>query len=119
MPSPVCHALLPAETTVRRGQSLNVLLVMESRAAIAALVRFWGNDGRGWRKLLEEWRDFPAGEHVHLYFNLPADRFTASFWGGGPPEEISLSVGGAPPEAADAVVLIFVEDRCAGTELDT
>ena len=39
MPSPVCHALLPAETTVRRGQSLNVLLVMESRAAIPLFVK--------------------------------------------------------------------------------
>ena len=108
---PVCHAVLPAETTVRRGQSLNVLLVMESPAATAAPVRFWGNDGSGWRKLLEESRDFPAGEHVHLYFNLPAERFTAPFWGGRAPEEVSLFVGDAPPEAADAGVLIFVEDK--------
>ena len=115
MPSPVCHAVLPAETTIRRGQSLHVLLVMESPEATAAPVRFWGNDGSGWRNLLEESRDFPAGEHVHLYFNLPADRFTAPFWGGTAPEEVSLVVGDAPPEAADAGVLIFVEDGFTGT----
>ena len=51
-----CHAILPAESTVHRGQSLNVLLVMESRIAAAAPVRFWGNDGSGWRLLLEEER---------------------------------------------------------------
>ena len=105
-----CHAILPAESTVHRGQSLNVLLVMESRIAAAAPVRFWGNDGSGWRLLLEEEREFPAEEHVHLYFNLPADRFSAPFWGGAAPEELSLAVGETAPETADAGVLLFDED---------
>ena len=112
MPSLICHGSLPAESTVHRCQSLNVLLVMESAEAetVSAPVRFWGNNGSGWRMLLEEKRDFPAGEHVHLYFNLPADRFTASFWDGTAPEELSLAVGETAPGSADAGVLLFIED---------
>ena len=52
-------------------------------------------DGSGWRLLLEEEREFPAEEHVHLYFNLPADRFSAPFWGGAAPEELSFDPSGA------------------------
>ena len=108
--SPIlCHAILPAETTIRWGQSLNVLLVMESREAVTAPVHFWGNDGSGWRELLSQEREFPAGEHVHLYFNIPADWFTAPFWGGTTPEEVSLTVGDSAPAAANAGVLLFVE----------
>ena len=111
MPAPVCCAILPAASALRRGASLNVLLVMESAAACTAPVRFWGNDGSGWRKLLEEMRVFPAEEHVHLYFTLPASCFLAPFWDGSAPEEVSLAVGDCPPKATDAGVLIFVDDR--------
>ena len=79
MPVPVCYALLPAESVIRRGAPLNVLAVMECSAACTAPVRFWGSDGRGWRLMLEERRTFPAGEHVHLYFTLPAHCFLAPF----------------------------------------
>ena len=109
MPVPVCYALLPAESVIRRGAPLNVLAVMECSAACTAPVRFWGSDGRGWRLMLEERRTFPAGEHVHLYFTLPAHCFLAPFWGGAAPEEVSLSVGEWPPDRSAGGVLIFVE----------
>ena len=111
MPQVICNAILPAEHTIRRGTSLNVLLVMESSGPIAAApVCFWGSDGNTWRELLREQREFPEAGHVHLYFNIPADRFLAPFWGGQAPEEVSLYVGDAPPQRPDGDVLVFIQD---------
>ena len=102
-----CHAILPAESTVHRGQSLNVLLVMESRIAAAAPVRFWGNDGSGWRLLLEEEREFPARSHPHLYFTIPAPRLSPDFWDGQAVEELALAAGETAPDPREPGVLVF------------
>lgn len=106
----VCDAILPAEDTICRGESLNVLLVMESEETVTESVHFWGCDGSDWRELLEEKREFPQPGHVHLYFNIPADRFLAPFWGGQAPEEVTLYVGETPPERLDEGVLVFIQD---------
>ena len=105
-----CNAILPAQHTIRRGESLNVLLVMQSDKPTTAPVRLWGCDGTAWRELLREQREFPQAGHVHLYFNISADRFLAPFWGGQAPEEVALYVGDAPPQGLDAGVLVFVQD---------
>lgn len=106
----ICDAIIPAEGTIHRGESLNVLLVMESDVPATAAVHFWGCDGTGWRELLLEQREISQSGHVHLYFNIPADRFLAPFWDGQAPEEVALYVGETPPERLDTGVLVFVQD---------
>ena len=104
------HAILPAENPARAGQSLNILLVAENLTgqAITQPVRFYGSLGSGWRELLAEEREFPAHSHPHLYFNIPADRFSEAFWGE-EVEELTLAVGDASPGPKEQGVLVFFE----------
>ncbi len=104
------HAILPAENPARAGQSLNVLLVAENTSdrALTQAVRFYGSLGREWRELLAEERAFPAHSHPHFYFNIPADRFSETFWGE-EVEELALAAGIAPPGPAEQGVLVFFE----------
>ena len=105
------HTVLPAENPARAGQSLNVLLVTENPTDqdVTRTVRFYGSLGTGWRELLAEEREFPAHSHPHLYFNIPADRFSESFWSGEEVEELALAVGEEPPGPTEQGVLVFFE----------
>ena len=105
------HAVIPAETTVCRGQPLNVLLVAENPTdrPLRAVVRLYGSLDGPWRELLAQERDFPAHSHPHLYFRIPADRFLPPFWGGSPVEELALAAGTAPPGDTHQGVLVFME----------
>lgn len=104
------HAILPAENPARAGQSLNILLVTENPTGqtITQPVRFYGSLGSGWRELLAEEREFPAHSHPHLYFNIPADRLSETFWGE-EVEELALAVGDTPPGPTEQGVLVFFE----------
>ena len=104
------HAILPAENPARAGQSLNILLVTEnpSDRDVIQPVRFYGSLGSGWRELLAEEREFPAHSHPHLYFNIPADRFSEPFWGE-EVEELTLAVGDVSPGPEEQGVLVFFE----------
>lgn len=104
------HALLPAENPAKAGQSQNVLLVTENPADqdVTQTVRFYGSLGTGWRELLAEEKEFPAHSHPHLYFNIPAERFSAAFWGE-EVEELALAAGDTPPGPMEQGVLVFFE----------
>lgn len=104
------HAILPAENPARAGQSLNILLVAENLTGqtITQPVRFYGSLGSGWRELLAEEREFPAHSHPHLYFNIPVDCFSETFWGE-EVEELALAVGDTPPGPMEQGVLVFFE----------
>ena len=106
------HAILPAENPAHFGQSLNVLLVVENptQEALVRRIRFWGSNGGPWRELLlSQPKSFPPESHVHLYFNLPADRFSSDFWGGEAPEELSIAVCENAPTSPNAGILVFFE----------
>ena len=102
-------AFIPAENPAKRGQSLNVLLVTENTGDedLTRTVRFYGSTGDGWRELLAEERDFPAHSHPHLYFNIPAERLSADFWGEDL-DEIALTAGETPPGEKDRGTLVFI-----------
>lgn len=106
----ICYGILPAKETVKRGESLNVLLMMESTESGTFPVPIWGNTESAWKLLLKEKRDFKANEHIHLYFNIPEDRFTDAFWDGKKPEEMSLYVGQDAPQECNAGVMVFIDD---------
>ena len=104
------HAVLPAENPAKLGQSLNILLVTENPTGqdVREVVRFYGSLGSGWRELVAEEREFPAYSHPHLYFNIPADRFSADFWGE-EVEELAIAAGDALPGPMEQGVLVFFE----------
>lgn len=103
-------ALIPTENPVRPGCPLNLLLVAENTADrdMTHTVRLYGNDGNGWRELLAQSRELPAHEHAHLYFQIPADRFEAPFWGGEAPEELELLAADRLPEPGEQGLLLFL-----------
>ena len=104
------HAVLPAENPAKAGESLNILLVTENPTEqdVSQVVRFYGNLGSGWRELMAEEREFPAHSHPHLYFNIPADRFSVDFWGE-EVEELAIAAGDTIPGAMEQGVLVFFE----------
>lgn len=104
------HMLIPAEVPARTGQSLNVLLVTENVADedLSVVIRIYGSLGKEWRELLAEERELPAHSHSHLYFNLPAERLSADFWGE-EVEELSLAAGLRPPGPSEQGTLVFFE----------
>ena len=104
------HAVLPAENPAKLGQSLNILLVTENPTErdVSQVVRFYGSLGSGWRELIAEEREFPAHSHPHLYFNIPADRFSSDFWGE-EVEELAIAVGDTFPGPTEQGVLVFFE----------
>lgn len=105
------HTIIPAENPAKYGKPLNLLLVAENLAeeTITAPVRLFGNDGSGWRELLSEDRELPAHEHVHLYFQIPADRFEPGFWDGEEPEELELLASETVPGPKEQGLLLFIQ----------
>ena len=104
------HAVLPAENPAKSGQSLNILLVTENPAEreVRQVVRIYGSLGSGWRELIAEEREFPAHSHLHLYFNIPADRLSEDFWGE-EVEELAITAGDVLPGPETQGVLVFFE----------
>lgn len=103
-------ALIPAENPVRQGCPLNLLLVAENTSDrdMTHKVRLYGNDGNGWRELLAEDRELLAHDHTHLYFQIPADRFAASFWEGEAPEELEILAANQHPKPEEQGLLLFL-----------
>lgn len=106
-----CVGIIPAEQSVCKGQSLNVLVMAISDAAVPVRcnVRVYGSVGTGW--VLLTWKDceLSPGEHAHLYLNIPARCFTAEFWNGEEPEELSICPGLTTPSPAEPGVLVFCD----------
>ena len=103
-------ALLPAQTTLCRGEPLNVLLIVgnSENEARRVPIRFYGNEGHGWRELYAKDCDLAPKGHSHLYFQLPARCFGEEFWGHAP-EELSLVAAQAPPASEQGGVLLFFD----------
>lgn len=104
-------ALIPAENPARAGKPLNILLVAENAGdePVNHVVRLFGNDGFGWRELLAQERQLPAHDHAHLYFQIPADRFSAPFWDGEAPEELEILAADDLPGPGETGLLVFVQ----------
>lgn len=104
-------SLIPAENPARAGKPLNILLVVENtwEQPVDHVIRFYGNDGFGWRELLAQERQLPASDHAHLYFQIPADRFAAAFWGGEEPEELEILAADSLPEPGKTGLLLFLQ----------
>ena len=102
--------ILPAENPVSRGQSVNVLLMVDNRGeACTPVVRFYGSDGGPWREIFAGARELPAATHAHLYFNLPASCFAPELWGGETLEELAVWAGETPPAPEEQGILLFFE----------
>ena len=103
-------ALLPAQTTLRRGEPLNVLLIVGNSDAETRRVpiRFYGSEGNGWRELYAKDCDLAPKGYSHLYFQLPARCFGEETWGH-VPEELSLVAAEAPPASEQGGVLLFFD----------
>ena len=99
---------IPARTTVRRGESLNLLGgVANGGDAQAVDICVWANDGRGWKKLMTDRFSLEAGEHRHLYFTLGPEAFSSEMWGEAP-DELELAIRDTQPR--EDGVIVFVED---------
>lgn len=107
-------ALLPARTTLRRGEPLNVLLVVSNSDAETRRVpiRFYGSEGDGWRELYAKDCELAPKGRSHLYFQLPARCFGEETWGHAP-EELSLAAAEAPPASEQGGVLLFFDESQA------
>lgn len=104
------HSIIPAENPAKADKPLNLLLVAENLGDcdVTAPIRLFGNDGYGWRELLAEDRELPAHEHVHLYFQIPADRFGEAFWGAEAPEELEILASDTLPGPKEQGLLLFL-----------
>lgn len=107
-------ALLPAQTTLRRGEPLNVLLIVgnSDNEVRRVPIRFYGSEGDGWRELYTKDCDLAPKGHSHLYFQLPARCFGEETWGHAP-EELSLVAAQAPPASEQGGVLLFFDESQA------
>ena len=103
-------ALLPAQTTLRRGEPLNVLLVVgnSDNETRRVPIRFYGSEGDGWRALYAKACELAPPGHSHLDFQLPARCVGEEFWGHAP-EELSLVAAQAPPVSEQGGVLLFFD----------
>ncbi|MDO5153795.1 MAG: hypothetical protein Q4D50_10620 [Eubacteriales bacterium] len=100
--------ILPAENPVCRSKGLNLLLMVDNRGeAAAAVVRFYGSDGTGWREIYAGKKEFPGQTHVHAYFYLPPACFAPEMWDGEELEELAIWAGEAPPPPGEEGQLLF------------
>ena len=107
-----CVGLIPAETAVRPGQPLNVLVMAISAAEVPVEqeVRIYGRLAETWRPLTCKLCTLAPGEHAHLYFQIPAACFTPEFWGTAEPvEELVLAAGTELPADSQQGELVFCQ----------
>ena len=102
---------IPSQECVLPGQNLNLLggLINRTEAPVTAPVHVWGRIGDDWKSLTSLTVTARPGEHRHVYFTIPGDRFTSSFWQGKTPEDVELRISHRMPEADEKGKLIFVE----------
>ena len=101
--------VIPAQESVRRGQSLNLLGgAANDGGAVSTEVSVWARAEGGWEALLTRREDIGAGEHRHLYYTLGPECFSQARWGS-EIEELELIISDhMPPEDARGRV-VFVD----------
>ncbi len=102
-------AISPAENPACRSKGLNLMLMVDNRGeAAAAVVRFFGSDGTGWKQMYAAQREFPGHTHIHAYFYLPPACFSKELWDGQEPDELSIWAGETAPRADEGGQLLFL-----------
>ena len=103
--------VIPAKTTVVRGESLNLLGgAANGGEPVEKDISVWGNDGNGWKALMTRRFLIEDGEHKHLYFTLGPEAFSDVFWGE-EPEELELIIRDTEPGPDENGVLVFITDQ--------
>ena len=102
---------IPSRECVRPGQSLNVLggIVNGAEDPVTAQVHVWGRICDDWESLVSLVITVQPGEHRHVYFTIPGDCFTPSFWKGETPEDMELRISHRMPGADEKGKMVFVE----------
>lgn len=102
--------VIPAKTTIRRGESLNLLGGAANNAdTLDTDMHVWGNAGSGWKSLTCHRVTIEKGEHKHLYFTLRPEMLTETF----PDEEVEeleLIIRDTEPAPQENGVLVFISD---------
>ena len=102
--------VIPAKTTVRRGESLNILGGAANNGdPVERDITVWGNAGNGWRALMTRRFFIQKGEHKHLYFMLAPEALAPAAWGE-EPEELELIIRDSEPQDEENGVLVFISD---------
>ncbi|MBE6037723.1 MAG: hypothetical protein E7218_00770 [Anaerofustis stercorihominis] len=103
------HFLIPSKTQLKKGESLNVLVgvAYKDEEPIYHEFVFYGDDGTGVKKIYSETRIIESGGNPHFYFNIPAECFTAEFWGEDP-EEIFIYISDTSPDKHTDGSMIFI-----------
>lgn len=98
----------PARTTLRRSESLNILLVADNHtdAPRSAEIVIYGDAGDGITRLYSEVRELPARQHEHLYFRLP-ENWTQAV---GDAEELKLFAAVGNVTGKEKSQLLFLTD---------
>ena len=101
--------VIPAQESVRRGQSLNLLGgAANDGGAVTADISVWARADGGWEALCTRREEIGAGEHRHLYYTLGPECFSAARWGA-EIEELELVISDRRPEDGARGRVVFVD----------